>query len=140
MHLRPQVPAHLRRPGMFRLELDVIYPGDLRTRRRAHLWLLPQVRPHADRLPPRTVRGRPKSARGIAGIGAPMIDVHGENGAPDMRTMSESYVSRHGEMGYRTGIMGAGALPAVSLEMKGKIRVECAAFHSQTDYMWPSFG
>ena len=70
-----------------------------------------------------------------------MTDTHGENGAPDMRSaISKSYENRHEGMGYRTGIMGAGALPAVSLEMKGKIRVECAASHSQTDYMWPSFG
>ena len=68
-----------------------------------------------------------------------MIDVHGENGALDMRTMSKSYENRHEGMGYRTGIMGAGALPAVSLEMKGKIRVECAASPSQTDSMWPRF-
>ena len=54
--------------------------------------------------------------------------------------ISKSYENRHEGKGYRTGIMGAGALPAVLLEMKGIHRVECAAFNTQTDYMWSWFG
>ena len=70
-----------------------------------------------------------------------MTDTHGENGAPDMRSaISKSYENRHEGMGFRTGITGAGALPAVILEMKGILRVECAAFNTQTDSMWSWFG
>ena len=74
--------------------------------------------------------------RGNGTVGALRTGTHGENGEPDMTdAISKSYENRREGKGYRTGIMGDGAPPAVLLATKGIHHVECAAFNIQTDYV-----
>ena len=73
--------------------------------------------------------------RGNGTVGALRTGTHGESGEPGMTdAISKSYENRHEGKGYRTGIMGAGAPPAVLLVPNGIHHVECAASNTRTDY------
>ena len=129
---------HLRRLGMFRPGMDVIFPGNPQLRRRIRQGQPPRARGHADSLPSRTVLGRKRLRRGPAReggtTGAQVTAVPGENGEQIMtRVISRSSGNGHAGTECRTGTMGAGAPHAVRLERNGINPVECVVFAGLTD-------